>query len=183
MKNELNNNIKGEAKEALQAIKSFEVVFILHLMNELMGITLMLCQKLQSKSQDILNALGLVRSTKILFQELRQDGLDNFLKNVLSFFEDHGIYMPDMDARYLKDTSHSCQQKNVITVEHYYYINIFNVVINFQLVKLVSRFPDQIMELLTLSSSLDPTNHFKSFNIDDIFNLVHKFYSHDFTKK
>ena len=44
MNNGLNNSIRGEAKGALQAMRSFEFVFILQLMNEVMGITHMLCQ-------------------------------------------------------------------------------------------------------------------------------------------
>ncbi|KAL5745888.1 hypothetical protein ACOSP7_027034 [Xanthoceras sorbifolium] len=129
MKNELSNNIRGEAKGALQALRSFEFMFILQLMNEVMGITHMLYQALQLKSQDILNALHLVKSTKILLQELKQKGWDSFLYTVLTF----------------------CK--------------------------------DQTMELLALSSALDPMNNLESFNIDDICSLAKKFYPIDFTKR
>ncbi|KAK2656333.1 hypothetical protein Ddye_009385 [Dipteronia dyeriana] len=183
MNNGLNNSIRGEAKGVLQAMRTFEFVFILQLMNEVLGITHMLCQALQSKSQDILNAMHLIRSTKILLQELRQDGWDKFLCTVLSFCGDHEIGMPDMSARYREGTCRSCQQQNNITIEHYYHFNIFNVVIDFQLMELDNRFPDQTMELLALSSTLDPTNHFESFNIDDICTLAKKFYPGDFTER
>ena len=63
--NGLNSNIRGEAKCAYKKMKSFEFVFILHLMNKVLGIPDMLCQALQMKSQDILNALYLVSTTKI----------------------------------------------------------------------------------------------------------------------
>jgi hypothetical protein len=43
---------------------SFEFVFILHLMKEIIQITDHLCQVLQSKSQDILSVMRLVSSTK-----------------------------------------------------------------------------------------------------------------------
>ncbi|KAK2644938.1 hypothetical protein Ddye_020133 [Dipteronia dyeriana] len=178
--NGINNNIRGEAKWALQVMGNFEFVFILQLMNEVLGITHMLCQALQSKSQDILNAMHLIRSTKILHQYLRQDGCDKFLYIVLSFSEDHEINMSDMSARYREGTSRSYQQQNNTTVEHYYHFNIFNVVIDFQLMGLDTRFPYQKMELLTLSSALDPTNHFESFNIDDKCTLAKKFYPDDF---
>ncbi|KAL5808265.1 hypothetical protein ACOSQ3_028956 [Xanthoceras sorbifolium] len=159
IKNGLSNNVRGETKEALQALRSFEFVFILQLMNELIGITHMLCQALQSKSQDILNALNLVKSTKILLLELRQKG--------------HEIDMSDMSARYMEGAR----------LEHYYHFNIFNAVIDFQLMELGTRFPDQTMELFTLSSALDPTNNFESFNIDDICSLAKKFYPINFTKR
>ncbi|KAK2652443.1 hypothetical protein Ddye_012299 [Dipteronia dyeriana] len=45
-----------------------------------------------------------------------------------------------------------------------------------ELMELDNRFQDQTMELLALSSTLDPTNHFESFNIDDICTLAKKFY-------
>ena len=45
-------------------ITSFQFIFILHLMKEIMGITDVLCQVLQQKSQDILNAMNMVHTTK-----------------------------------------------------------------------------------------------------------------------
>ena len=68
--NGLNSNIRGEAKGAYKEMKTFEFVFILLLLYKVLGVSDMLCQALQIKSQDILNALNLVSSTKILLQEL-----------------------------------------------------------------------------------------------------------------
>jgi phage terminase large subunit-like protein len=53
---------------------TFDFVFILHVMKEIMGITDMLCKKLQYKSQDIVNAMDDVATTKRLIQELRDQG-------------------------------------------------------------------------------------------------------------
>ena len=39
------------------------------------------------------------------------------------------------------------------------------------------------MELLTLSSALDPNDAYKSFNIDDIYCRVKKYYPLDFTEQ
>ena len=52
-------------------MKTFEFVFILLLLHKVLGVSDMLCQALQLKSQDILNALNLVSSTKLLLQEVR----------------------------------------------------------------------------------------------------------------
>ncbi|KAH9752035.1 TTF-type domain-containing protein [Citrus sinensis] len=52
---------------------------------------------------------------------------------------------------------------------------------DFQLMELNSRFSEQTVELLTLSSALDPVDGFKSFDIDNICSLAEKFYPHDFT--
>ncbi|XP_075649664.1 uncharacterized protein LOC142620128 [Castanea sativa] len=65
---------RAEAKSAYDGLTSFEFVFILHLEKETMEITDKLCQALQSQSQDILNAMHLVSSTKALIQKFRDDG-------------------------------------------------------------------------------------------------------------
>jgi hypothetical protein len=59
---------------AYKMLTSFEFIFILHLMKEIMGITDVLCQVLQQKSQDILNAVHSVSIAKKLIKKLRDDG-------------------------------------------------------------------------------------------------------------
>ena len=63
------NSLRGEAIGAYNAIRSFEFTFILHLLQEIMGVTDILCRKLQNKSQDILNAMNLVTTTKDVLQK------------------------------------------------------------------------------------------------------------------
>ncbi|KAL5859770.1 hypothetical protein ACOSQ4_001066 [Xanthoceras sorbifolium] len=180
--NGLNSNIRGEAKGVYEDLRSFKFVFILLLMHKILGISDFLCQSLQLKSQDILNAMSLVTSTKMLLLELRETAWDSFIKSVVSFCEKYEIDMPNMNARHMVGTKRSCQQKDNITVEHYFHFNIFNAVIDFQLMELNSRFPEQTIELLTLSMTLSPVDGFKSFDIDDICTLAMKFYSQDFDK-
>ena len=48
--------------------------------------------------------------------------------------------------------------------------------------ELNSRFIEQTMELLTLSSALNPFDGFRSFKIDDICTFAQKFYAQDFTR-
>ncbi|KAL5807514.1 hypothetical protein ACOSQ4_030247 [Xanthoceras sorbifolium] len=69
----LNGNIRGEA--------------------QFLGISDVLCRALQMKSQDILNALNLVSTTKLLLQQ-------------------HDIDIPNMGKRYMEGTRRSCQQRN-----------------------------------------------------------------------
>ena len=57
---------RAEAESTYEGLTSFEFVFILHLEKETMEITDKLCKALQSQSQDILNAMHLVSSTKAL---------------------------------------------------------------------------------------------------------------------
>ena len=65
---------RAEAKSAYEGLTSFEFVFILHLEKETIEITDKLCQALQRQSQEILNAMHLVSSTKALIQKFRDDG-------------------------------------------------------------------------------------------------------------
>ena len=71
-------------------------------MKEVMGITNVLCQALQQHSQDLLNAMHLVSTTKSLIQELRDDRWEPLLPSVKSLCEQHEIDIPDMNARYTK---------------------------------------------------------------------------------
>ncbi|XP_057482633.1 uncharacterized protein LOC130769355 [Actinidia eriantha] len=177
------DSIRGEAGGALIAMRSFEFVFILYLMHKIMGITDLLCRALQQKSLDILNAMDLVSTTKALLQTLRVDGFDILLKHVESICTQYDIDLPIMCARYKEATGRSCQQKDHITVEHHYRFDIFNTIIDLQLAEINNRFNEGAMELLILSSALEPKDGFKSLKIDKIYNLADKFYPADFTKQ
>ncbi|CAL9025085.1 unnamed protein product, partial [Prunus brigantina] len=122
---------------------------------ELIEITNDLCQALQCQSQDIVNAMNHVSSTKALIQELRDDGWDSFLAKMNSFCEAHNIDILDMNAHYVARRDSQLQELN-------------------------SRFSDETIELLILGSTLDPREVNKSFRIDDICQLVDKFYPQDF---
>jgi hypothetical protein len=83
-----------------------------------------------------------------------------------------------LNARYIQ--GRGCNQKNHITVEHYYHFDIFNTTIDFQLQEFDIRFGKKTMKLLTLNSALNPKNARKSFKIDDICIIAEKYYSFDF---
>ncbi|XP_038722047.1 uncharacterized protein LOC120014198 [Tripterygium wilfordii] len=174
-------SIRGEASGVCAAIMTFEFIFLLHLIDKIMGITDLLCQALQRKSLDILNALRLVSTTKALLSRFRQDEWDTFFEKVKLFCTKHDIDIPDMGGRYR--VRRSCQRQDPITIEHYYHFDVFNEVIDFQLMELNSRFNEKSVELLTLSSALDPSDSFKAFKIDDICNLASKFYTQDFSSQ
>ncbi|XP_072062168.1 uncharacterized protein [Arachis hypogaea] len=91
---------RGEAYGVNKVLSSFEFIFSLHLMKEIMGITKILCQALQQKSQDILNAMHVVSTSKLLLQKLRDNGWCNLLEIVKKFCEKHEIDIPDMSTQY-----------------------------------------------------------------------------------
>ncbi|XP_021856696.2 uncharacterized protein [Spinacia oleracea] len=75
---------RGDATYALKKLLAFDFLFILHVMQELMGYTDALCRAFQHKSIDLLNAMDLVASTKSLIQKLRDDGWENLLQKELN---------------------------------------------------------------------------------------------------
>ncbi|XP_034897677.1 uncharacterized protein [Populus alba] len=176
------NSIRGEAGGCLIVMKSFEFIFILYLMHKIMGITDLLCRALQQKSLDILNAMDLVSTTKALLQTLRDAKFDLLLENVQFVCTKYEIDIPHMNASYKKATGRSCQQQGSVTVYQHYHYDIFNSTIDFQLEELNSRFSDEIVELLVLSSALEPKDNFKSFKVDAIYKLAEKFYPEDFNE-
>ncbi|XP_073133423.1 uncharacterized protein [Henckelia pumila] len=177
----LNSNIRGEARGLYLDIKSFEFAFILLLMREVLGVSDMLCQALQKNNIDILSAVNLVSTTKSVLQEMRDDRWESFLWTVVNFCESNNIDVPDLDDRYIQGTKRHYQQKNNITICDHYHFDIFNVVIDFQLMELNDRFSENAMELLALSDALSPADEFKSFSPQIICYLADKFYFQDFT--
>ncbi|KAJ9174848.1 hypothetical protein P3X46_013449 [Hevea brasiliensis] len=155
---------RGDADYVYNVITSFEFVFILHLMKEILEITDDLCQALQRKSQDVLNAMCLVSTTKMLIQKMRESGWDSLLESVKLFCKKHEIDIPNMNA-------------------HYNSVDVFIATIDSQLQELNVRFKEDMMESLILNSSLDPRDGFRSFRIDDVFSLANKFYSKDFSEQ
>jgi hypothetical protein len=173
--------IRGKAAGAIRLMMTFEFVFILHVVKEIMGVTDLLCKKLQHKSQDIVNAMDDVATTKRLIQDLRDQGWTKLINDVTSFCSKQGIVVPNMGDRYV-DFIRS-REDDETTVEHHYKYDIFTVAIDQQLQELNSRFSEQATELLILCTSLDPSDSFSSFNIDNVCSLASKFYPADFTEQ
>ena len=101
------------------------------MMKEIMGITDILYHALQQKSQDILNAMHLVSSTKVLIQKLREDDWNNFFDSVILFSKKYDIDIPNLDAQYIEGRGH--RQRDHITIEYHYHFDIYNATIDFQL--------------------------------------------------
>ena len=75
-------------------------------------------QALQLQSQDVLNVVDLVSSTKALIQNLRDVGLDALLTKVKSFCDVRNIDIPDMDAPYAVRRGRARQQQDEFTIKH-----------------------------------------------------------------
>ncbi|GAV85285.1 Dimer_Tnp_hAT domain-containing protein [Cephalotus follicularis] len=178
---------RGEACVAYDLLTSFEFVFILHLLKEIMEITDILCQALQQKSPDIVNVMHLVAGTKTLIQNLRENGWEKLLETTRKFCNKHDIEIPEMSAQFTMSRAlnlvRSRRQQAHVTVEHHFHVDVFIATIDSQLQELNIRFNEHAVELIILSSALNPDDGYRSFDCDKICNLVEKFYPLDFTKQ
>ncbi|KAL4583756.1 hypothetical protein LXL04_008339 [Taraxacum kok-saghyz] len=173
-------SIKGDADSAYETITTFEFVFVLRLEKEILGITDLLCQALQRKSQDICNALRLVTSTKVLLQKMKNERWDDLLSCVTTFCQKRKIEIPDLSSSYSSRGARARKEHSNHTLEHHYRVDIFNEAINCQLMELDHRFNDNSMEFLNLSATLDPNNANEHFQSGDVCNLAQKYYPEDF---
>ncbi|XP_023751327.1 uncharacterized protein LOC111899703 [Lactuca sativa] len=123
---------KGDAIFALKHAMSFDFVIVLHMMKDIMWITDKLCQSLQQKSIDVINALALVSTTKILLQKLRDEGWQSLLDQVVCFCKRSDILVPDMNETY-KYVIRTRRDKENITAEHHYRVELFIAAIDSRL--------------------------------------------------
>ena len=68
-------------------------------------------------------------------------------------------------------------------MEHHYRIDIFLVAVDSQLREMNSRFKENVVELLVLSSALDPRDDYVSFKVDDICKFANKSYQEEFIEQ
>ncbi|XP_028066266.1 uncharacterized protein LOC114269197 [Camellia sinensis] len=84
-------------------------------------------------------------------------------------------YILDMSARYTSGRGRVCHQRDHITIKHHFWVDIFTITCDSQLQELNNRFKEDVMELLILSSALDPRDDYNSFKIEDICKLANQF--------
>ncbi|GMJ10081.1 hypothetical protein like AT1G19260 [Hibiscus trionum] len=142
-----------------------------------------LCRALQYKSQDILNAIDLVAATKSSIQEFRDSGWKGLLQKVLLFCNKHATLtlVPDMNATY-SDIIRSRCNKDIVSVEHHYRVDVFTATMDQQLHELNSRFSEQTTELLIFSMALNPSCGYKHFNVEKNCHLAEKYYPKVFSE-
>ncbi|CAI0560365.1 unnamed protein product, partial [Linum tenue] len=80
------------------------------------------------------------------------------------------------------DTRWSSHLSSVASLIHLYGPSC-RVLENVQIEEIRARFDDKVLELLKLSSSLDPRDGYKAFNIGAICDLAQKYYPLDFSEK
>ncbi|KAH6828604.1 hypothetical protein C2S53_006602 [Perilla frutescens var. hirtella] len=166
MLNEKHNlSFKATVDGAYDMMTSFEFVFILHFMIELLEVT-----------------DDLFINTKELIRRYRESGYDKLLDEVKGFCDKYEIEIPDMNGPCCSGRGR-VTKVNSITLDHHYRFDIFTETTDLILQEMKNRFNDDAIELLKLSSVLDPRDGYKSFSIDNICELMEKFYPDDFTSQ
>ncbi|KAK9077454.1 hypothetical protein SSX86_005791 [Deinandra increscens subsp. villosa] len=171
------NVIQQEAYGISMYMRTFDFVYYLHMMKEILGYTNTLCEALQRKDQDILNAVGLVKSTKQDLQKYRLEGFGSLLENVTSFCQKYDIQIINMDDEYIDLKNR--RSKTNITNRHHYEFDNFNTVLDMQIQELGNRFNEVTTELLACVATLNPHNNFCDFDIQKILRLS-EMYPNDF---
>ncbi|XP_015940673.1 uncharacterized protein LOC107466196 [Arachis duranensis] len=118
---------------------------------------------------------------KTLIQRMRESSWEAFIKEVILFCEKHEVEVPDMNALHIPRRGRTCKIVDQISVEHHYRVNLFLAVIDTQLQELNGRFNNNMVELLTLSSTLDLRDNYKFFSVNKVCELVERFYPGDFS--
>jgi len=122
---------RRQARGLLDYMKDFDFVFSLKLMLLILGHASSLSLSLQRKDKDILEAMTEVKITKQKFQQLRDDGWDSLLEDVMSFCEAHGIPKLDMEQEYID--RHKPRQRTGRTNYQQYKYDCLNPIIDLQL--------------------------------------------------
>ena len=180
LKKDINLEQKVEAYSLLESIQSFEFIFNLHMMTNILGVTNELSQALQRKDQDIINAIALVNVSKQRLQTIRDNGWKSLFGEVSFFCETHNIDVLNMDdIFFIRGQSHRNAQQ--MTNLHHYQVELFYTLIDMQLQELNNRFTEVNMELLLCVACLNPNDSFCAFDKQKLVRLA-EFYPSDFSK-
>ncbi|KAK9665781.1 hypothetical protein RND81_14G135800 [Saponaria officinalis] len=155
---------RAKAEIGIDHLESFEFVFMLHLMKVVYGYTNSLCEALQRKDQDIVNAMTILDLTKEHLKKVKNDGWDQFFHTVSNFCAKHKIEVPNMADFYAPPGRSRRRLVNVLNL-HRFRVDMFLGVLDKQ--------------MLTCMACFSPDDVFASFDKDKLMTLA-KFYPNEF---
>ncbi|KAL6627137.1 hypothetical protein ACP70R_030863 [Stipagrostis hirtigluma subsp. patula] len=170
----------GKIHAVCGAIESFDFIFMAHLMLVILGYTDDLCQSLQRKEQDIVNAMSLVQVAKGRLQHMRDAGWEEFLhEKVTSFCMKHRIKVPNPNHKYRpfgRDKRFYLKQTNDDHFRREVYLGVIDTIRQ----ELDNRFDKVNMQLLVCISAFNPVNSFASYDKEQLMKLA-TFYPKEFS--
>ncbi|KAK4286433.1 hypothetical protein QN277_002989 [Acacia crassicarpa] len=168
---------RSEASALIMRMETFEFVLLLHLMIKVLAITNELSQALQRKDQDIVNAMSLVKVSKVLLLKMRDNGWDNLFQMTSEFCIKHDIDIPDIESALALQGR--TKRRGTVTHLHHFKVDIFYAVIDTQLQELNDRFSEVSSNLLECMSCLNPYNSFLAFDKNKLCEFA-SYYPSDF---
>jgi len=126
----------------------------------------------------LLEAAKLINGTKRALNNLRQKGFDLMLAKVTSFCEKNKINMLNMAEPYGNQRS----RKNVVTNRHHFEVEVYNTVLDMQILEFGDRFSELSTSLIENMSGLNPCDLFSKFDISKIV-AFSEMYPNDFNKE
>ncbi|KAI8543505.1 hypothetical protein RHMOL_Rhmol08G0223500 [Rhododendron molle] len=140
-------------------------------MRTILGITNDLPQALQRKDQHIVNAMALLQLSKGRLQTMRESGWITLLNVTSSFCEKHEIAVHNMDDLFVPRGGKR-RKAHKVTNLHHFRFEIFNSIIDMQVIELDARFPKSTAELLLCVACLNPSNLFSSFDKEKLIHMA-----------
>ena len=138
-----------------------------------------LSQALQQKDQNIVSAMNMVVSVKSLLQKLRDDGWEPLLLASTNFCGGRNIIVPNMDDN-ISALGYPRSSRKMVTCLHHYKVQIFNEVVDRNIVEMNNRFCETSTRLLRCVACLDPRDSFSRFDHEKLVELA-KMYIVDFS--
>ncbi|XP_077222098.1 uncharacterized protein LOC143855937 [Tasmannia lanceolata] len=179
-KSNVRSDQRGEAGILLDSLQSFDFIFNIYLMKNILGITNELSQDLQKRDQEIVNAMILVKIAMRRLEAMRTDeAFDTLLKEVFIFCDKQNIVVPNMDDMFVprgRSRRNIEEKKNI----HHYRIELFYPVIDKQLNELNDRLTVANTELLSCMACLNPSDSFSGFDKHKLVRLA-AFYPVEFS--
>ncbi|XP_042067181.1 zinc finger MYM-type protein 1-like [Salvia splendens] len=175
---------RGISKTLSMRLGSYDFVYILHLMVELLGSTNDLSKVLQLWDQNIVQAISLIDTTKRNLQDFRENGWNQFLRQVEEFCVTNYIDVINMDDTVKFGVRMKRGER--VTNYHHYKVEVYCQVLDLVIQEMENRFPETNTELLicmnclsprtpllaSISTSCDIVDKVEFSNIEDLGNLA-----------
>jgi hypothetical protein len=109
--------------------------------------------------------------------DLRRDGWEKLLEEVYAFCDKHDIAKLEMSETYIDPKN--TRRRSGITNRHHFQVETFNVVLDWLLQELDSRFNETTSQLLVFSAAFNLRDGFHNVNFESLMSLA-KLYPNDF---
>ena len=137
------------------------------LMLKVFRITNDLSLLLQRKDQNIVQAMSLLVDVKARLVELRNEGWELLLEEVILFCVEKEIPIPNMEEA-IPRWGRSRLDGNLITQEHHYRVDTFLATLDAIIMEMDHRFNEVSSDLLVSFACLDPRDSFSKFDVEKI---------------